>query len=598
MNATIENMNLQEIPFSKKFNRLMLTESFPEHNEPNTPKKLFISVSRDDPRGMRFDVIHMLPTVNGEPVEYTYTATPWMVTLHTAKGDLELCYDTIPEVLKFRTRDGIGAQFFIDYSPHELFIDRLDGTVEAGFTSMGEFLFVPTVGTQTHNNKWIGPAMRATPTTIWWEPQDGKLEGYIHWSTEFVERQMVHDFDECVAENRADYEKWLEQFPPMAEKYSEVRKLAGYVVWTCYQSSLMRLKAPIMYMMRSGFIQRGTGWQQSDHAMAAWRNQELVFDLFYSFFAMQDEYGMIPDCANDRSVEYTATKPPFQGFALTWVLDHLGEENIDPKQCARIYDPICRWVNWWKTFRDGDRDGLMCYMHGDESGLDDAGINAEGVPVDSPDLQAYLALCMEALGRLARIMGDNEAAEKHFEESKALIDRMIDKLWNGEKFVCMLEKDHRLYNSGSVLTYVPIILGKRLPQNIIDKMAADLADPNKFYTPQGFTSESKDSPLYDIKSGQFALGMSLAVTQLIITVGLYWAGKTELAVKNAENWCDLSIGQDGPITDYTEKEDDPNNVNNPVTISRKKFPGGFVSWGTPVFFVMGEIMADAEKEGK
>ncbi len=595
MKTSINDLNLQSMAFSKRFNRLMLAERI----EAVEPRGMYITVSRDDPSGIRYNLISFVPTVDGEPADYTYTATPWNVVIHTKAGDMELCYDTIPEVLRFRTKNGIGAQFFVNFSVHEMFVDRLDGSLEVGFTKMGQFLFDVTTGKQTHDNQWIGPRMCATPTTIKWEPENGVLEGYVHWNTEYVIKQQVNDFDECVEANRKDYEFWLSQFPELSEKYKDVRELAGYVFWISYQRELMSLKEPIMYMMRCGIIQRGTAWQQCDHAMACWRNQDFVFDIIHSFFSMQDEYGMIPDCMNDRSVEYTATKPPFQGFALTWILDHLGDENVDPKKAEKIYEPICRWVDWWRNFRDDDHDGLYSYNHGDESGLDDASIFAAGVPVDSPDLQAYLALTMEACGRLAKILGRNEEAEKHFADSRELINKMIDVLWNGDKFVCYLEKEKRFFSSYSMCSYIPIILGKRLPQEIIDKLAADIGDPRKFYDDFGFAGESKDSPLYENRLGAFALGMPMAVTQLVFTVGLYWAGKTELAAKNAENWCDLSIDYGGPITDYTGncvKDDDPNR--NVVFSTAKQYPGGYVSWGTPVFFVLGEILNELTEKGE
>jgi hypothetical protein len=39
--------------------------------------------------------------------------------------------------------------------------------------------------------------------------------------------------------------------------------------------------------------------------------------------------------------------------------------------------------------------------------------------------------------------------------------------------------DEKLY-SGSIVHYIPAILGNRLPKNIIDKMVDDLTDTEKF----------------------------------------------------------------------------------------------------------------------
>ncbi len=557
--------------------------------------RIFLTVTRDDPKGVRYNLITLAPTYKGEKLRFTYTASPWLLTIKTAYGNLEMCFDKINEVLQIRSCDGIGVSFFIDFTVHELFVDRLDGSVEAGFTSMGEFLFDVLTGNQHHDNKWIGPRMKATPTTIQWEPENNELKGYVHWSHSFVEKQKINDFEECVAANKKDYEYWFAQLPPLPEEYRDIGKIGAYVFWTSHQLPLIRLKEPIMYMMRTGVVTRGTTWQQCDHAMACWRNQQFAFDIIYSFFTLQDEYGMLPDNANDRDVAYTATKPPFQGFALTWIMDHLGDENIDKSLCAKLYEPLCRWIKWWETFRDGDKDGLMCYAHGDECGLDDASIFSEGVPVISPDLQAYLALCMEVCGRFAKILGMEDEAAQHFRKSKELIQRMIDKLWNGDRFVCILERTKRVLNASSVCNYIPLVLGKRLPKEIIDKMADDLANPGKFYTEKGFRSESFDSPLFDSSSpGPFALGMRMAVSQLLMTVGLYYSGKNELALKNAENWCSLSIGRGFPVTDVVEPENHKKTSTSgkPIFNATTKYPGKFNSWGTAVFFVLGDIISE------
>ena len=592
----IEDLNLQMLAFSKKDNRLYLTI---DDEAQKNGDRIYLSVTRDDPKGFRYNLITCAPTYKGETIDFTYSASPWLLTIKTEHGIIEICYDSIPELLQIRSDDGLGICFHIEFAPHEMFVDRLDGSLEIGFTSMGQFLFDTVSGLQAHDNRWIGPRMQAAPTTIRWEPKNGSLLGYVYWSNEYVTRQQVNGFDDCVAENRKDYEYWLSQLPPLPERFETVRQIGAYVFWISHQRPLLVLKEPIMYMMRSGIIQRGTTWQQSDHAMACWRNQQFVFDIVHSFFSMQDEYGMLPDCANDRDVAFTATKPPFQGFALTWALDHLGDDAVDGEQCARIYEPLCRWVDWWCRFRDEDRDGLMCYMHGDECGLDDASIFAEGVPVVSPDLQAYLALCMEVCGRLAKILGLQDEAEEHFARSEELIRKMIRRLWNGDQFVCLLEKSGRILCSQSICNYIPIILGKRLPQEIIRKMTADLMDPNKFYTDHGFRSESFDSPLFDSSSpGPFALGMCMAISQLLMTVGLYEAGEKEAALKNAKNWCELSLERGYPVTDIIEKDQVSHRKSNGPAVfnAAVKYTGKFVSWGTPVFFVLGEILNEAEKE--
>lgn len=447
---------------------------------------------------------------------------------------------------------------------------------------------------------WLGPKIRPDDTTVNWLPGNGKLDGYIYYQNDMVERPQLplRPFADCVAETRADFEAWTRKYAKVPAKYAETARFAQYVIWNCYLPPKGVIPCNSIYMMRSGGLARAMAWQQSYQAMAAWRDADLCFDLLYSMFSMQDEFGMIPDGASDMEAEYVSTKPPLQGFALAWILDRVGIENVPEAALEKLYGPLCRWVNWWRNFRDVDHDGIIGYCHADESGFDDASIFVKGLPLESPDIAAYLILCMEACGRIAAQLGKAEESERHFADSKAMLDAMIRTLWNGEKFICLTDGTHEVVDSESICTCQPIILGKRLPQEIIDKLAETISDPERFFTPHGLATESKKSPYYDGGMGGFVLGMPIAPVQLMLTVGLYLAGKTELAVRCAEIWMDEGLAGDGPITAYRDPvpvpEDDGSGF--PPVFPGKRLPGGISSWGCAVFLILGDMLSEAGKE--
>jgi hypothetical protein len=82
-----------------------------------------------------------------------------------------------------------------------------------------------------------------------------------------------------------------------------------------------------------------------------------------------------------------------------------------------------------------------------------------------------------------------------------------------------------------------VILGNRLPSDIIEKMAEDLSVEGDFMTPYGLASERFST------SDDFALGMHMARAyilpsyNMLITTGLFDAGKKELARKIARRYC-------------------------------------------------------------
>ena len=176
---------------------------------------------------------------------------------------------------------------------------------------------------------------------------------------------------------------------------------------------------------------------------------------------------------------------------------------------------------------------------------------------------------------------------------------MLDCFWNGEKFICLREKTHEVVDEESISVYQPIILGKRLPQEVIDKLTAAIMDPEKFFTPHGIASESQKSPYYDGGMGGFVLGMPIAAVQLMIALGLYTAGKTAEAKKVAELWLDLgNDGPEGPLTVWRPPvpipvSDDPDKK--PV-FTGERCPGGACTWGSAVFLILGDMLSEMGKE--
>ncbi len=107
----------------------------------------------------------------------------------------------------------------------------------------------------------------------------------------------------------------------MPERYEEIKRFAVYIKWSNYVAPQGEIKVPMNYMMRTGALVRAMGWHQSYQAMALWPDIDTAVDLHYSMFTFQDEYGQLPHGASDKYVNMLAPKPPFQGFALSYILD-------------------------------------------------------------------------------------------------------------------------------------------------------------------------------------------------------------------------------------------------------------------------------------
>jgi len=591
LNFSINDINLKSIPFSRQYSRIRIFEMPVEQG--SNENGLFITYSVNAPTNtIRFNLIQIIPEKDGKPLPYTYKADPGSLKIIAGGGEVEVCYDG-REILRFRAQGGIDIVFKIKFQTHEQFLDRLDGTAYAAFTGLGEFLFEQNNGAQTYDSKWMGLEMKSADTNVKWTPDaDGRIEGYIHHADSFSERPDVQrDFDICVKENLRDFSNWCDKYENVPEKYAHIRLLSIYVIWISMLGKGMLMSDDMVVMTSIGPLPKAMGWQQGYHAMAIYKDIDQAVRFMHSMFICQDKYGEIPDGITDRLLFWANTKPPFQGFALMYILDMIGMEALTKEHCELLYLPMCRWVDWWLTFRDRNNDGIAAYNHADESGWDDASIFCKGLPLATPDLAALLILCMEACSKLAEKLGYSVEAEEWMERSKAMLQKMIEVFWNGEKFICVLDKTGEVVDEESIAVYQPIILGKRLPQEIIEKIAATISNPEMFYTEDGFTSESMKSRHFDTGSGAFVLGVIGAPMQLLLTVGLYNAGCKELALKNAYNWCEKALAM-GPQTsrrDLYTPTPPPFEGYIPI-FSLTPLPGCFSSWGPAVFLVLGQLL--------
>jgi hypothetical protein len=603
LKVSIEDLDLYDVPFSRRLARLMVLNGYYSDAE-DAKKVFFISYTQSVTDGSsRPNLIEFEPTVNGEPVPYTYTANPGVLIVSAALGKVEICFDGYERLL-IRGTGGLGLRFFVRMQPHEQFMNRLDGTVYAAFPTVGSFLFENTTGDQTSTGSWNALKICHDDTSINWQPGNGgNFLGYIQYADTYVERpEKLNDFDACVIGNRADFDDWCQKYEPVPERYAHVRLYAIYVIWICYLAPKTMLTVPMVYFLRTGPLMRAMGWHQSYQAMALWQDLDTAVGLLHAMFTLQDENGMLPDSASDRYVTMLAPKPPFQGFALSYILDRVGLDALTEAHLNKLYEPMCRWAEYWLTFRDRDGDGLVAYVHGDESGWDDASIFSKGMPVNTPDIAAFLVLLMECCGKLAQRLGKEDESNRWLERSKAMLDKMIRTFWNGDKFVCIKEDTREVVDEDSIAVYQPIILGKRLPQEIREKIGKAVHDPETFFMPWGFASESQKSPYYDVTYGSFMLGTILAPVQLMMTVGLYNAGQIDVALHNARNWCEksLEIGPQTVVMSPPQKNPKPTGARPvlPPRTGTRYPPGGFGSWGAVVFLILGNMLYNAEKGGK
>ena len=143
---------------------------------------------------------------------------------------------------------------------------------------------------------------------------------------------------------------------------------------------------------------------------------------------------------------------------------------------------------------------------------------------------------MDVLSAIALKIGKSKEAAMWKQKANETLKKMIATFWDGEKFIsknAITGKNNT--ESQSLMSYLPIILGKRLPVGISSKMIADLKKPVYLVTPYGIASESPQSKLYN--SDGYWRGPIWAPTTLLIIDGLKSLNEKDFAVELAKSFC-------------------------------------------------------------
>jgi glycogen debranching enzyme len=184
--------------------------------------------------------------------------------------------------------------------------------------------------------------------------------------------------------------------------------------------------------------------------------------------------------------------------------------------------------------RDDNHNGIPQYNHGNDSGWDNATVFDQGLPVEAPDLSAFLVIQMDTLAEVAQRIGRRAEAERWKERADELLQTLIAHLWNGEQFFTRRSVTQDVTGTDSLLDYLPILLGKRLPAEIQAKMVAGL---RRFITDHGLATENPASPQYD--SDGYWRGPIWAPPTMMIVYGLDALGERELAVDISRKFCEM-----------------------------------------------------------
>ncbi len=487
-------------------------------------------------RAALVEVLH-----EGQPVPYRTAANPSRLDLISERGTLSIC---IAEPYLVRVRgEGVGLRLRFDAARGDYAVPAGDGRYRVNSLALRlQWMLVPLSGCwQVEDPPQPGSGSASLLCAdLLPDPSTGVCEGVIEEYTS-TWRPGVYEasFAECAAGVQADFDHWLAaapELPPSAERFAAARALAAYVTWANLVELEGHLLRPAMWLSKNSMT-CVPAWEHCFNAMALVYHQPIAaWDQFMTLFDQQDEHGALPGCVSDRDMVWNFVKPPIHGWALGWMMRRTPHIRIE--QVRQIYGPLCRWTEWWFRFRDDDNDGIPQYHHGSDSGWENATPFTAGFPLESPDLCAFLILQMETLALLARKLKQPEECESWQRRAGELLDQMLAHFWQADHFVALRSGDHLVADTESLLLYLPLILGRRLPPAVRSELAAGLTRPGRFLTPHGLATESQSSPYYSADGGW--RGPIWAASTMLMVEGLAATGEGKLAGELALRFCELA----------------------------------------------------------
>ena len=534
-------ISLSDAPFSRRGSYLgffMDTNGVELFGKP----KLYISNVRGNGpyRQIQAQIIK-----DGHPLPTVISSTESEVILESLAGSFRFCIGE-RKFVRIKGTDGLTLRLTPNLGKFGgTLVDLKDGTWQFSFNTTTALLLTFTGKLQPFG-RMSGSLQGATGASFDIAPdENGVVDvGVEEYFIDAIHRPLEEypSYEECVRSYQDEFDAFCEEVcPSLPEAWEPMRRKA---LWTIFglmvepddNDAGETIFKHSMIKMLHGTFEHVSGWQQAMHVIClSEKDPKLCWTILRGLFDYQDANGRIADILTDVNWPRNAMKPPIQGLALMHLLDNDPQlAAVSREDAEHIYQGIVRWSDFFFLCRDRNKDGLMENIGAVETGWEDAPYFNVGFPLASPDMNSYLAIQLEAQARLGRLLGKDEAVCAGFEaRSKEMVQKIIKAFWDGEKWTAYNSDTGKRSNTETISLMGALILGKRLPQDIIDKTVATLWEKGKYLTPYGLATEALDSPYFN---HAFAQGSIIPPAQLIFCLALEACGRFDLAKEAGLNY--------------------------------------------------------------
>lgn len=397
-------------------------------------------------------------------------------------------------------------------------------------------------GTLQSSSSWNGLSSDKIEVAV--TPDNGSAEAVVR-VFRVEPRAAEGRFEAARDKSRSAFADFDRHWPAVSSSHAGGRLLASYILWSALVPPEGMLTRPAVYMSKNG-MNNIWSWDNCFVALGlALQDAQSAFDQMAVIFKAQHESGRLPDFVNDRYCYWSFTKPPVHGWTFA-KLRAMSPKLYDESKIRIIADWLERQANNWLA--GPSYDGLPAYRHGNDAGWDNATVFAEGGPVVTPDLATFLCLTLDEVAVCYKKLGLKESADVARLRSEELMNNLVSVLWNGERFVSRLQSSGKIVEGGnSLLAFMPLLLGERLPTTHREQMIAELKEPGHFLTDYGLATEALDSPSY--RGDGYWRGPIWAPTTALLIAALDACSEIDFADELARRFCDMA-GHSGMAEDF------------------------------------------------
>ncbi|MBM7553450.1 amylo-alpha-1,6-glucosidase [Thalassobacillus pellis] len=536
-------MDITTTPMSHFGSYLALTY---QESDTHEKKGLYINSVRGKSRQHQ-NALKIIPVKNGEPVEYSYQANEFQISIQFDGGELHVCFEDESRIFVKGSGNQVGLVldtqpiFNFEYN-YLLGKEGEEYCLVNSYKNLTKYLiFAPDGSVSLKQNVFmdtVGSTNKAdNSSSIHIGPEDGSHEFLCvvedvptHGS---IPEEREYSFEKALDKSTSHFLDFLSRQPSVPEEYQETLREAVYLNWTCIVNEEGLLKRKAMFMSNSNFPGVWS-WDNAFNALAlAGVDDKLAWDQIQLLFDYQDDKGQIPGSISDSTIRWNFSKPPVQGY---FVLKMMEKMTLTTTQLEKVYTQIKGHVEFYFRYKDSNQDGIPEYHHGNDSGQDNSTVFRNAAIIDSPDLTAFLIKSMDMLAVVAGKL-DRQQEEKYWEgQAEELTERFCQHFLVDDIPAARFTKDGSVIESQGILPLVSIILAKKLPESVREKIIRVLKDKN-YLTQWGIASEALDSPYYE--QDAYWRGPIWAPTTLLFVEAFEECGEHELASEVRQKFLEL-----------------------------------------------------------